>query len=70
MRAIDSMRRKAMNDIKIRSRAILIMAEEYEKLYKDEKSSNGEKMENLDEIWRIITVNQIALTEILRENGL
>jgi len=27
-------------------------------------------MNNLDEIWRIITVNQIALTEILRENGL
>ena len=70
MRAIDSKRKIAMNDIKVRARAILIMVDEFEIIYKSNSYSNDEKMNNLDEIWRIITVNQIALTEILRENGL
>jgi hypothetical protein len=70
MRAIDSKRKIAMNDIKVRARAILIMVDEFEIIYKTNSYSNEEKMNNLDEIWRIITVNQIALTEILRENGL
>lgn len=70
MRAIDSKRKIAMNDIKVRARAILIMVDEFESTYKTNSYSNEEKMNNLDEIWRIITQNQIALTEILRENGL
>lgn len=70
MRAIDSKRKIAMNDIKVRARAILIMVDEFEITYKTNSYSNEEKMNNLDEIWRIITQNQIALTEILRENGL
>jgi hypothetical protein len=70
MRAIDSKRKIAMNDIKVRARAILIMVDEFESTYKANSYSNEEKMNNLDEIWRIITQNQIALTEILRENGL
>jgi len=70
MRAIDSKRKIAMNDIKVRARAILIMVDEFETIYKTNSYSNEEKMNNLDEIWRIITQNQIALTEILRENGL
>jgi hypothetical protein len=70
MRAIDNKRKIAMNDIKVRGRAILIMVSEYEKVYNSKTFSNGDKMQNLDEIWRIITTNQIALTEILRENGL
>jgi hypothetical protein len=70
MRAIDNNRKIAMNSIKVHTRAILIMVDEYEKVYNSKASSNGDKMQNLDEIWRIITVNQTALTEILRENGL
>jgi hypothetical protein len=70
MRMIDKNRLIAMNDIKVRGRALLIMADEYERTYKDKSYSAQDAMDNLDEIWRIITANQIALTEILRENGI
>jgi hypothetical protein len=69
MRMLDRNRKLAMNDIKVRARAILIMVDEYEDVYKSKTYSAQEAMDNLDEIWRIITQNQIALTEILRENG-
>lgn len=70
MRYIDRTRKKALFDIKVRARAILIMADEYERVYKDPNISGNEAMENLDEIWRIMTANGVTLGEIIRENSL
>jgi hypothetical protein len=70
MRAIDAERKLAMNEIKVRARTIVVMAEEYEKAYKDNSSSWEEQKNNLEDIWRIITENNVVLTNTLRENGL
>lgn len=70
MRMIDRKRNIAMNEIKVRGRAILILAEEYERTYKDRTYSADETMANLDDIWRLITENQIRLSKVLQENEL
>ena len=70
MRAIDVDRKRAMNEIKLRARSILSMADEYERMYKDNSYAWEEQKANLDDIWRIITENNVVLTNTLRENGL
>ena len=70
MRAIDKNRLIAMNEIEVRGRAILILAEEYKKTYKSDFDSNQDKMDVLDDLWRIIVDNNGVLTRVLRENGL
>jgi hypothetical protein len=70
MRAIDVDRKRAMNEIKVRARSILSMADEYERMYKDNSYPWEEQRANLEDIWRIITENNVVLTNTLRENGL
>jgi hypothetical protein len=70
MRGIDSNRFIAMNEIKMRSNEIEWLSDVYKNTYKDEASTGQEKINVLDDLWRLITENQIRLTEILRENGL
>jgi len=69
MRAKDKTRLIAMNEIEVRGRAILILSEQYKRAYKDNYDSNQDKMDVLDDLWRIITDNNLVLTRILRENG-
>jgi len=59
----DKTRKFALNEIKVHARAILIMVEEYGKEYKNTKNTPTEVMENLDEIWRVITFNTNKLVE-------
>lgn len=70
MRAIDVRRNRALQEIRLRGEAISSLSRESERIYKDNSYSGHEQQELLDEIWRLITTNQIRLAEILRENGL
>lgn len=69
MRAIDGARLIAMNEIKLRGDAISTLAKEYARVYKDQNHTVRDQMDILDDIWRLITENQIRLTEVLRQNG-
>lgn len=70
MRMIDEKRRIAMVEIKSCAESIVTLSNVYARAYKDEIYSPKERMDFLDEVWRLITDNQIRLTEVLRENGL
>jgi hypothetical protein len=69
MRMIDKNRLVAMNEIKVRGKSVALLGEEYERVYKDNSYSNQDKMDILDDLWKLITEHNIRLTEILRENG-
>ena len=69
MRMIDKNRLVAMNEIKTRGEAVALLSREYERTYKDEFYTAQDKMDIMDDLWRLITEHNIHLTEILRENG-
>ncbi len=70
MRAIDEKRLIAMNEIEMRGDSISLLARQYGMVYRDEFYQNRQKMDILDDIWKLITEHQVRLTEILRENGI
>jgi hypothetical protein len=70
MRVKDDKRLIAMTEIEVRAKSILFMVEQYRFFYKDETIGGQQKLDVLDDVWRLITENQIRLTEILRENGI
>lgn len=70
MRVKDKNRLVAMNEIEMRGSSIELLSKEYTRAYNDESYSAQDKMDILDDLWRLITEHQIRLTEVLRENGL
>ncbi len=70
MRAKDEKRLIAMIEIEAKTEAVLSLVKRYRFFYKDEIIVGQQKLDALDDVWRLITENQIRLTEILRENGL
>jgi hypothetical protein len=71
MRGIDRDRFIAMNEIKMRSNEIVWLSDIYKTNYCSETLSSAQIQKDvLDDLWRLITENQIRITEILRENGI
>lgn len=71
MRVKDEKRFIAMSEIKARASTLLTVAKQYETVFESTSDISADlQMSVLDKEWDMIVENQLALTNLIRQNGI